>query len=276
LRIARFAVRECGARRGGMTTSAVALGVCLLGLGAPAHAQEEAGEAADATRHEVITVTPCRGCLTTIVNSPAAVTVISADAIANAPDRSVPELLRAVPGVNAVRTSNRDWNVTSRQGTSTLANSQLVLVDGRSIYLDFLGVVLWDLLAVAPSDIEQIEVVRGPASAVWGANAFTGVVNVLTRAPATAEGSSLALSFTSFSREAGSTLGKGSGAAYAGITTLSRKVSESLAYRISGGYGASDPFARPVGDPSTSAPSPAAGRASGRRRAARRRPGRAR
>lgn len=227
------------------TWAVVALGVCLVGWGA--HAQEEAGEAADATRHEVITVTPCRGCLTTIVNSPAAVTVISAEAIASAPDRSVPELLRSVPGVNAVRTSNRDWNVTSRQGTSTLANSQLVLVDGRSIYLDFLGVVLWDLLAVAPSDIEQIEVVRGPASAVWGANAFTGVVNVLTRAPATAEGSSLKLSFTSFDREAGSTRGKGSGAAYAGITTLSRKVSESLAYRISGAYGASDPFARPVG-----------------------------
>ena len=189
------------------TWAVVALGMCLLGWGAPAHAQEEAGEATDATRHEVITVTPCRGCLTTIVNSPAAVTVISPEAIASAPDRSVPELLRSVPGVNAVRTSNRDWNVTSRQGTSTLANSQLVLVDGRSIYLDFLGVVLWDLLAVAPSDIEQIEVVRGPASAVWGANAFTGVVNVLTRAPATAEGSSLALSFTSFGREAGSTRG---------------------------------------------------------------------
>lgn len=195
----------------------------------------------------MVTVTPCRGCLTTVVNSPAAVTVIPSEAIVSAPDRSIPERLRAVPGVNAVRMSNRDWNVTSRQATSTLANSQLVLVDGRSIYLDFMGVVLWDLLPVDAMDIDQIEVVRGPASAVWGANAFTGVVNVLTRAPADAEGSSLMVSFTSFDRDAGSTVDDGSGAAYAATTTMSRRISERLAYRISGGYAASDPFPRPVG-----------------------------
>ena len=96
-------------------------------------------------------------------------------------------------------------------------------------------------------DIEQIEVVRGPASAVWGANAFTGVVNVLTRPPAAAEGSSLMVDFTSFNRDAGSTVDDGSGVAYGATTTMSRKVSERLAYRISGGYAASDPFPRPLG-----------------------------
>ena len=196
---------------------------------------------------EEVVVTPCRGCLTKVVNSPAAVSVVSAEAIASAPDRSTPELLRAVPGVNVVRYSNRDWNVTSRQATSTLANSQLVLVDGRSVYLDFIGVVLWDLVPVDPLDIEQIEVVRGPASAVWGANAFTGVVNVLTKAPAKSEGSSLMVSFSSFDREAGSTVGQGAGAAYGATTSLARTISDRVAYRISGGYAASDPWPRPVG-----------------------------
>ncbi|HET7294842.1 MAG TPA: Plug domain-containing protein, partial [Vicinamibacteria bacterium] len=144
-----------------------ALSLVLSMVSEAARAQEPAGQAtSEPTRVEVVTVTPCRGCLTTVVNSPAAVTVIPSEAIVSAADRSVPELLRAVPGVNAVRTANRDWNVTSRQGTSTLANSQLVLVDGRSIYLDFMGVILWDLLPVDPMDIDQIEVVRGPASAV--------------------------------------------------------------------------------------------------------------
>ena len=39
------------------------------------------------------------------------------------------------------------------------------------------------LLPVNPSEIKQIEVIRGPASAVWGANALTGVVNVITKTP---------------------------------------------------------------------------------------------
>ncbi len=199
-------------------------------------------------RQEVVVVTPCRGCATSVINSPAAVSVISSEAIETAADRSLPELIRTLPGENAVRTSVRDFNVTSRQATSTLSHFQLVLVDGRSVYQDFIGVILWDMVPVDPSDIEQIEVVRGPASAVWGANAFTGVVNIITRSPRVAEGSAVRLSLTRFNRDAGSKLGQGAGMAYAGSTTLSRVLSERVAYRISGGYSASDPAARPVGD----------------------------
>jgi outer membrane receptor protein involved in Fe transport len=232
------------------------IGTGLLLAGALLGTAQEGGDTGDAvqdqetppvTRTEVVIVTPCRGCLTTVFNSPAAVSVIPSDEVVSAPDRSVPELLRAVPGVNVARSGNRDWNVTSRQATSTLANSQLVLVDGRSIYLDFMGTVLWDLMPVDPVDIEQIEVVRGPASAVWGANAFTGVVNILTRAPGANEGASTMVSFTSFNRSTGSTVGDGAGAAYAATTTMSRRISDRLAYRISGGYAASDPYPRPVG-----------------------------
>ena len=79
--------------------------------------------------------------------------------------------------------SARDVNLTTRGATSTLATSQLALVDGRSIYLDFFGMVMWDLVPTNPNDIRQIEVIRGPASAVWGANAMSGVVNVITRTP---------------------------------------------------------------------------------------------
>ena len=43
--------------------------------------------------------------------------------------------------------------------------------------------VMWDLVPTNPHDIKQIEVIRGPASAVWGANAMSGVVNVITKTP---------------------------------------------------------------------------------------------
>ena len=124
--------------------------------------------------------------------------------LASTPAQNYGDLLRSVPGVNVIQLSARDINITSRQGTSTLTNSQLVLLDGRSIYLDFFGIVLWDFLPNNLSDIRQIEVIRGPASAVWGANALTGVVNIITKSPREAPGTTVSLTGGWFSRDAGS------------------------------------------------------------------------
>jgi len=62
-----------------------------------------------------------------------------------------------------------------------IANKVLVLVDGRSVYQDFLGATLWPLLDVSVQDIARIEVIRGPGSALYGANAYAGVVNIITK-----------------------------------------------------------------------------------------------
>ena len=110
-------------------------------------------------------------------------TVIRAKRSSSRPADDYGDLLRNVPGLNVAQTSVRDINMTGRGSTSTLANSQLTLLDGRSIYLDFFGFVMWDLLPIQANEIERIEVVRGPGSAVWGANAMTGVVNVISRRP---------------------------------------------------------------------------------------------
>ena len=118
-----------------------------------------------------------------LVNAPAAVTLVPTSTIQNSPATNIGDLLRTVPGINVSQGSARDVNITTRGATSTLATSQLALVDGRSVYLDFFGMVMWDLVPTNPHEIRQIEVIRGPASAVWGANAMTGVVNVITRSP---------------------------------------------------------------------------------------------
>ena len=124
-----------------------------------------------------------------LVNAPAAVSVITNDTIETSPATNVGELLRSVPGMNITQVSARDVNVTTRGATSTLATNQLTLVDGRSVYLDFFGMVMWDLIPAGTHEIDRIEVIRGPASAVWGANAMNGVVNVITRSPRQLAGS---------------------------------------------------------------------------------------
>ena len=108
--------------------------------------------------------------------------------------------MRAVPGVNVSQTSARDVNVTPRAATGTLSDSLLVLLEGRSIYQDFFGAVLWIFLPIQPEEIKQIEVIRSPASAVWGANAMSGVVNVISKPPREMRGTSIGIRFGQFDR----------------------------------------------------------------------------
>ena len=182
-----------------------------------------------------------------LVNAPATVSVVTADVIASTPATNYAELLRGVPGVNLAQTSARDFNITMRGAASTLATSTLAVLDGRSLYLDFFGFVAWDLLPVNPNELRQIEVIRGPASAVWGANAMNGVVNFISKTPRELDGNSVTLQFGQFGRkpEGGEQLDSGS---LFGINgTHARAINDRWAYKISAGGYTSDAFARPVG-----------------------------
>lgn len=79
-----------------------------------------------------------------LINAPATMSVIGAQTIQSAPTQNFAELLRTVPGMNITQVSARDINVTSRGATGTLATGQLALLDGRSLYQDFFGFVMWD------------------------------------------------------------------------------------------------------------------------------------
>ncbi|HXY38157.1 MAG TPA: TonB-dependent receptor plug domain-containing protein, partial [Vicinamibacteria bacterium] len=156
-------------------------------------------------RTEEVVVESASKVETTIVNAPATLSVVTSEQLAASPARNYADLLRSVPGMNVIQMSARDVNLSTRQPTSTLSNSQLVLVDGRSVYLDFFGLVLWDFVpSPSSNDIKQIEVVRGPASVVWGANALSGVVNIITKSPRENQGFGLNLAAGLFGRQGGS------------------------------------------------------------------------
>jgi outer membrane receptor protein involved in Fe transport len=200
-----------------------------------------------ATMAETVIVSASRS-ESALIDAPVTMTVLPASVLDGNPTRNMGDLLRAVPGVNVIQMSARDINLTARQATTTLATSQLALVDGRSVYLDFFGMVLWDFVPTNVEDIQQIEVVRGPASAVWGANALTGLVNVVTKSPRDAAGrTSVTVSAGLFDRHAGSTRGRSPGAVYGISATTSQAVDATWAYRVSAGYFNSDQFARPTG-----------------------------
>jgi len=212
----------------------------------PSPSPSPSAEGQTVKREEVVVVSASK-VETTLINAPATMSVITGDTLAEAPSNNYGDLMRSVPGMNVIQTSARDFNVVSRQSTSSLANSQLVLLDGRSLYLDFFGLVLWDFVPTNASDVKQIEVVRGPASAVWGANALTGVINIITKTPREGEGFGLTATGGTFGRGVGSRENDGNGNSYGIGASLARAPSDKLSFRISGGYFDSDPYSRPVG-----------------------------
>ncbi|HZU84717.1 MAG TPA: TonB-dependent receptor, partial [Polyangiaceae bacterium] len=95
----------------------------------------------------------------------------------------IPELLRRLAGVDLMETTGGQTEVSLRGFNQRLSNKVLVLVDGRSVYVDLVGATFWATLSIGAEDIERIEVVRGPGSALYGADAFNGVINIITKQP---------------------------------------------------------------------------------------------
>ncbi|RZM11505.1 MAG: hypothetical protein EOP67_67005, partial [Sphingomonas sp.] len=95
--------------------------------------------------------------------------------------RDVPGLLKTLAGVDVNRWTAGQTDVAVRGGVQTYNARLLVLVDGRQVYLDHYGMTDWNLLGVQLEEIQQIELVRGPANALYGFNAASGVVNIVTR-----------------------------------------------------------------------------------------------
>ena len=215
----------------------------------PQTTQSDPNASQDVTYEEQVVVTASKS-QEQLINAPAAVSVVTTETIQNSPATNIGDLLRAVPGVNVSQVSARDVNITTRGATSTLSTSQLALVDGRSVYLDFFGMVMWDLVPTNPDEIRQIEVIRGPASAIWGANAMSGVVNVITRSPrevsGQGKGTSLTIGAGSFNRNVtGRDMDAGSLFYVNGAHA--EAVNDRWSFKVGAGYFTQDPMPRPTG-----------------------------
>jgi iron complex outermembrane receptor protein len=117
---------------------------------------------------------------------------ISREEIKRAGATSIMEALRLVPGLMVTESTNGNYQVSLRGFTnpppgSAINNSTntitLVMIDNRPVYNYFNGGTFWESLPVDLNDVEKIEVVRGPAAAVYGPNAAAGVINIITRRP---------------------------------------------------------------------------------------------
>lgn len=116
-----------------------------------------------------------------VFTSPGAIYVITSETIKRSGHRSIPELLRMVPGLYVAKIDQGKWIVASRGFPELFYRMMLVQIDGRTVYSPLFSGVFWESLDLVLDDIDRIEVVRGPGGSLWGANAVNGVINIITK-----------------------------------------------------------------------------------------------
>ena len=126
-------------------------------------------------------VTIATGTPKPIFQSAAVTSVITAEQIKSMGATELHEVLETVPGVHAsLQENNYDYNYSMR-GIRNTENSQvLMLLNGTRITTPFRGTLMTGT-ELPIEAIQQVEVIRGPGSALYGADAFAGVINIITK-----------------------------------------------------------------------------------------------
>jgi len=114
---------------------------------------------------------------------PADMVIVTADDIRRSGAHDIPGVLRHVTGIDVLQWTNDNADVSIRGYNQAYSSRLLVLIDGRQVYSDYYGVTSWSTLPVELSAIRQIEIVKGPNSALFGFNAVGGVINIITYNP---------------------------------------------------------------------------------------------
>ncbi|MFW6175607.1 MAG: TonB-dependent receptor [Acidobacteriota bacterium] len=167
-----------------------------------------------------------------VVDAPAAVTRLSEEEVEReASHGQVPKLLEFTPGAQVTQGSLYDFNFNTRGFNSSLNRRIVTLIDGRDPSVPFLGAQEWAAISMPLDDLASLELVRGPSSALYGANAFNGVLNLVSKQPRYSEGG--------FARLTGGELST----AHADLRHAG-EIAGGWFYKVNGGYRQSEDFTR--------------------------------
>ena len=118
-----------------------------------------------------------------ITQSGTPMTILTAEDIHYSGLTSIPELLRFAVGMDVLAMDRNHYAVGVRGLHDKWSDRTLVMINGRNAESPLFGGSEFHRYPILMEDIERIEIVRGPGGAVWGANAFNGVINIITKKP---------------------------------------------------------------------------------------------
>ena len=158
------------------------VGLIILASASAASAQSIDYGAMEQLFNEPVT-TSATGSPQRSTEAPVAMEIISAADIKRSGATDLPTLLSRVSGLDVLNAGAAGSDISVRGYDKTMSPRLLVLINGRQVYLDHYGYTAWATLPVQLEEIRQIEVVKGPNSALFGFNAVGGVVNIITFNP---------------------------------------------------------------------------------------------
>ena len=128
-----------------------------------------------------------------VLDAPASVSVVSEKEINERPSITVTDHVAALPGIDVARGGLMQANVVARGFNNIFSGSMLTLTDNRFAYVPSLRVNIPYLIPANNEDIERMELVLGPGAALYGPNATSGVLHVITKSPFASGGTTLTL-----------------------------------------------------------------------------------
>lgn len=123
-----------------------------------------------------------------LLQAPASITVVAAREIETRPVLAPSEHLKGLPGVDFAQTGLNQSRMVLRGFNSAFSSRLLALVDNRIAGLPSLRVNFYNLIPTTNEDVDRIEVVLGPGSALYGPNSSGGVMHILSKSPFGSEG----------------------------------------------------------------------------------------
>jgi outer membrane receptor protein involved in Fe transport len=126
-----------------------------------------------------------------VEDAPAAISVISKAEIRRESNANVGDYIKGTKGIDFTQSGIDSYNMTARGFNSSFSSRLLTLMDGRMANVPSLRLTAYNVIPVSFDDIEQIEVVLGPSSALYGPNAHSGVLNIVTSSPLRSQGTSV-------------------------------------------------------------------------------------
>ena len=146
-----------------------------------------------AVQIDAVVTTAGRGQAERVQESPNVISVVSSLKIAETPSVTVTDHLKAQPGLAIIQGGVAQANIVSRGFNNAFSTSMLMLQDYRFAGVPSLRVNVPFLFTGTPEDIDRIEVLQGPAAALYGPNSGNGVLHVITKSPFQSAGSSITL-----------------------------------------------------------------------------------
>ena len=158
-----------------------------------------------------------------ILDAPASVTVIDSREISGEPSLTPADHVRGTAGVDIAQTGLMQQSIITRGFNNVASTSLTMLTDNRIAAVPSLRINVPSFIPLVNDDIDRIEVVRGPASALYGPNAHQGVLHIITRSPFASQGTSLSVT-------------AGERSLFIGSIRNAGLLAENVGYKISGQY----------------------------------------